>query len=412
MKITLTADKLATALDFVAEAVPKKSPTPILGHCAIAVTDDRITFTTTDLDFALAAEVDVAGGETGAITAPCLRLKGLVAALPATVEITLTLVDGRLTVTSGRGRWSLPTLSIEDFPRITPPDDLVTEFTLAQAEAQRIIKRVEYAISTEETRYYLNGIFLDHPVGKLVAVATDGHRLAHIAVEHELIDGPLPPVIVPHRAVEVLAKLAHEGNVKVRYCNRCIEASAARFTLTSKLIDGTYPDYRRVIPVISENAATVESASLLGAIERLAAVSESVNASTIGLEWSDNAFSVSLTREPETGSEQIEPVSVTGSGRVAAKAGYLIDQLTALDAKTVVIDHIGGASPIRITRADEPTTTTILMPMLWERPATQAAATSAKQPRRAAKRPRRAAKRARKKRKEVVIQQTTNPTSP
>ena len=303
------------------------------------------------------------------MTAPCVRLKNLIDALPPTAEVTLALDGARLRVTSGRGRWSLPTLPALDFPVLTPPADAAATFTLPADEAQRLVQRVSFAISQEETRYYLNGAYLHATDGKLCAVATDGHRLSEMVIAVD--PGSMPNVILPTKAVDALDQLLRIGDVTMRVAAERVELTAGGHRVITKTIDATYPDYAKVLPAVGDNAVSVDANALLGAVKRLQAVLEiRAKGKAVGLQWGDGSFSICLPHAGDAdGCEDIDPISCTGTGRVAVQVHYLVDQIEALDGDTIVMDVNGGCYPLRITRPNEPTTTTILMPLRWDLPA-------------------------------------------
>ena len=371
MKISLCAGQFADALDFIFAAVPKRSTIPILGHAKIAIADGKLTITGNDLDIELSAEIKTSDGEPGSTAVPCARLKKLFDELQRSAEVTLAQIDDRLHVTSGRGHWSLPTLPVEDFPRLDPPTDGAASFVVPSEETRRLVKRVGFAVSTKQMQLYLNGIFLTRRRGKLTAAATDGHRLAETVVE--LDPGSKLDVIVPPKAVAALNEIARSDHVAVNVTDTRIELARSGRRVVSKLIDGGFPDYAYLLPDVSENVVMASASAVLHAIKRLSAVAKAKDANAIGIEWREGSLTFCLAREAGIGTEEIEPISCIGAGRFAAQAHYLIEQLEALDAETLAIDHSGNGSPIRLTRPDEPATTTILMPLTWERPAAQPA---------------------------------------
>jgi DNA polymerase III subunit beta len=268
-----------------------------------------------------------------------------------------------------------------DFPVFNPPGADAAVFIIPKDEARRLVRRVAFAISKEETRYYLNGVYLTNDKGQLCTVATDGYRLSKATVAVD--PGTMSSVILPAKAIAALDQLARGGDVTVRVTQQRVELVADDRRVVSKLIDATFPDYARLLPATSNNSVTVEAEALLSAARRLNAILEAgAKDRAVGLSWDDGKFSVSLPREDDAGVEEVEPIAIFGSGRVAVQAHYLIEQIEALDGETVVIDHASAAAPISITRPDEPATITISMPLRWARPAVEA---PAEQPRRRAK---------------------------
>jgi DNA polymerase-3 subunit beta len=221
------------------------------------------------------------------------------------------------------------------------------------------VRRVEHAIATEETRYYLNGMFLHRLDGKLAAVATNGVELARTVID--LDPGQDRKVIVPTKAIGVLNEMA--GAVEVRADDRKIALRGGSCQVISKLIDATYPDYERVLPGEIESSVEVAAADLLASIERHKAAAEIDNA--IGLTWADGVLSTCLSRNEDGAVEELETISSSGEGRVAASATYLLETVQALDAETIMIEHEDHGTPIRITTAAEPESVMIIMPMQW-----------------------------------------------
>jgi DNA polymerase-3 subunit beta len=175
------------------------------------------------------------------------------------------------------------------------------------------------------------------------------------------------------KAVAALNEIARSDHVAVNVTDTRIELAGSGRRVVSKLIDGGFPDYAYLLPDVSENVVMASASAVLHAIKRLSAVAKAKDANAIGIEWREGSLTFCLAREAGIGTEEIEPISCIGAGRFAAQAHYLIEQLEALDAETLAIDHSGNGSPIRLTRPDEPATTTILRPLTWERPAAQPA---------------------------------------
>jgi DNA polymerase-3 subunit beta len=367
--LTVQAKTFTTALDFLSGAVVKKNaPLPILTCVKLAADDGRLTLTTCNLDLLLSAGAKATIEAPGVACVPHGRLAGLIAGLPADADVVLRLEDSRLYIKSGRGHWRLPAGAPLEFPVIDSIAAGAATFVLPGAEARRLIERASPAIGEDMRRFYLTGLHVAHRAGKLVVASTDGHRLVE-AMSACVDPGLIPAVTLPRKTIELLDEIAATGDVTVRLTDRLVELAGGALLCRSKLIDATFPDYTRVIPNPSSNTVIAEAATVLAAVERLAAVAEGIEAAkSIGIEWAGGHFSVSLSRAPDEGREEIEPVSIGGSGRVAVQAGFLKQHVEALDAKIIRIDHAGGGSAVRIERADEETTVSVIMPMFWEAP--------------------------------------------
>ena len=253
---------LLKALAHVQSVVEKRNTIPILANVLIAVRDSRLTLTATDMEIAVVEDVAATTSRTGACTAPAATLYEIVRKLPEGAEVELEHHggDAQLALRSGRYATSLVVLPTEDFPSMTA-GSLPHRFAVSALALRGLIDRTRFAISTEETRYYLNGIYIHAAetdgTRVLRAVATDGHRLAR--VEEPLPDGAggMPGVIVPRKTVAELRKLLDEvsGDVSIALSDTRIQFHVDGITLTSKLIDGTFPEYERVIPARQRQGA-------------------------------------------------------------------------------------------------------------------------------------------------------------
>ena len=255
MKITIDRAALLKPLAHVQSVVERRNTIPVLANVLINASDGQMSLTATDMDMDVVETVGCSVAEPGTTTVPAHTLYEIARKLPDGAEVELSVAgdSNRMAIRAGRSNFSLPTLAVEDFPALTG-DELPTSFVLSAADAKTLIDRTRFAISTEETRYYLNGIFLhetkanEMPV--LRAVATDGHRLAR--VQMPLPDGAagMPSIIVPRKAVTEIRKLLEEtdGDVKITLGENKLRCSFENTVLTTELIDGTFPDYERIFP--------------------------------------------------------------------------------------------------------------------------------------------------------------------
>ncbi|HEU0017107.1 MAG TPA: DNA polymerase III subunit beta, partial [Methyloceanibacter sp.] len=266
MQFTIDKPSLTKALTHVASVVERRNTIPILSNVHLATRNNELKLTSTDLDMEIVETVPARAKGEGATTVPAHMFHDIVRKLPegSDIEIARDGDQGRLTITCGQARFSLQTLPADDFPSLSV-DDLGHAFTMPAIDLKRLIEKTRFAISTEETRYYLNGIYLHaaESGGKPVlrAVATDGHRLAQVQLPLPAGAKDMPGVIVPRKTVAELAKLAEDGDgdVRIELSPSKIRVSTARVVLTSKLIDGTFPDYERVIPQGNDKTMEVDN---------------------------------------------------------------------------------------------------------------------------------------------------------
>src|SRR5579875_1633562 len=280
MKFKADRATLLKALAHIQSVAEKRNTIPILANVLIAVRDGRLSFTATDMEIAVVEEVAAATSRNGATTAPAATLYEIVRKLPdgAEVELDHPGGDAQLALRSGRYATSLVVLPVDDFPSMTA-GALPHRFHLPAQQLRGLIDRTRFAISTEETRYYLNGIYLHAAESDgtkvLRAVATDGHRLAR--VEEPLPEGAggMPGVIIPRKTVAELRKLLDEasGDVECALSDTRIQFTVGNVQLTSKLIDGTFPEYERVIPRDNDKVLRVGKKDFAEAVGRVAAIS-------------------------------------------------------------------------------------------------------------------------------------------
>lgn len=372
MKATIERATLLRCLSHVQSVVERRNTIPILSNVLIeAEGDSSLKVMATDLDLQVVEHMDASVEDAGSITVSAHLLFDIARKLPEGSQVSLETAENRMAVKAGRSRFSLPTLPRDDFPVIVE-GDLPTSFELPAKTLAELIDRTRFAISTEETRYYLNGIFFhvsdeDQPV--LKAAATDGHRLARFTIARpEGADG-MPDVIVPRKAVAELRKLLEEsidGNVQID-----LSASKVRFTLggeggvvlTSKLIDGTFPDYSRVIPTGNDKLLKLDPKSFFAGVDRVATIAtEKTRAVKMGLDKDKITLTVT---SPDNGvaSEEV-PAEYSSDGfEIGFNAGYLKDILSQIDSDVVEIHLADPGAPTLIRKDENAPALYVLMPM-------------------------------------------------
>ncbi|HJS86088.1 MAG TPA: DNA polymerase III subunit beta [Acetobacteraceae bacterium] len=372
MKFKADRASLLKALAHVQSVVEKRNTIPILANVLITVRDGTLTLTATDMEIAIVEDVAASTTRPGACTAPAATLYDIVRKLPDGAEVELEHPGGEAQLALRAGRYStkLVVLPTEDFPQMTA-GALSHHFTLSAQQLRGLIDRTRFAISTEETRYYLNGIFLHAaevegtPV--LRAVATDGHRLAR--VEQPLPEGArsMPGVIVPRKTVGELRKLLDEvsGDVKIGLSDTRIQFRFENILLTSKLIDGTFPEYERVIPRGNDKVLRVGKADFAQAVARVAAISAEKQR-PVKLEVAPDALVLSAS-SPESGvaREELDSGQVEyGSAplEIGFQARYLND-ITDQISERVEFRFADGAAPTVVVDGADESALYVLMPM-------------------------------------------------
>lgn len=370
MKFVIERANLLKTLSHVQSIVEKRNTIPVLSNVRIEALDDGISFKATDMDTEITEIVDAKIIETGATTAPAHMLYDIVRKLSDGSQVELTYPDekGQLTIASARSKFSLSTIGVEDFPVISG-DKLPTNFIMAKDELKDVIDRTQFAVSTEETRYYLNGLYVhakkEGASSVLRTVATDGHRLA--CVESPLPQGAenLKGVIIPRKTVSEIRKLLDDNsveNVTVEISENKVRFNLTDITLTSKLIDGTYPDYERVIPTDNDKNLELNVKDLASAVDRVSVVAERTRA--IKMLTHQNKVTI-MTSSPDLGnaSEDLDAKYDSESLEIGYNFRYLLDILAEVKGETVRISFADASSPSVIHDTSDASAIYVLMPM-------------------------------------------------
>jgi DNA polymerase-3 subunit beta len=337
--ITVAREALLPALGLVTKAVERRSNIPILQNVLIETAKDGLTIVGSDLDTEIRAGVAARSAEGAGFTVNATTLHDAVRKLPDGVEIGLAIEPNAVVVTGGRAKFRLQTLPAADFPAMTT-GDLPHAFTLPAATLARMIDAVDFAISTEETRYYLNGIHWHADGDQLACVATDGHRLARLRID--LAATALPGIIIPRRAVGLIRSLIGDkpaGDIDIKLSDsKIMFADATGRTLLSKLIDGTFPDYRRVIPSNNGNAFVIGRAALTAALDRVMTMATG-RGSAVKLSFAADGGPLTLAASnPDSGSATDEVAIDSCDGQtveIGFNGRYALDMLAALTADKV-----------------------------------------------------------------------------
>jgi DNA polymerase-3 subunit beta len=369
MKLTIERAALLRALNHVQSVVERRNTIPILSNVLIEAKDGSLGLTATDMDIAIVERVTADVGTSGATTAPAHTLYDIVRKLPdgAQVDIEASGEGDRLTLKSGRSRFTLSTLPTDDFP-VMSGGDLPHEFQIDADALRGLIDRTRFAISTEETRYYLNGIYVHAADGDpqmLRAVATDGHRLARVEIPLPDGAGGMPGVIIPRKTVNELRKLIEEvnGGVDITLSDTKIRFAFGDAILTSKLIDGTFPDYERVIPSGNDKIMTVDCSDFAEAVDRVSTIAtEKMRAIKMKLEGDQ----MELSASSQENGQAVEEVGID-YGKDAIEIGfnarYLLDIAHQVEGDTAEFVMADAASPTIVRDPKDPGALYVLMPM-------------------------------------------------
>jgi DNA polymerase-3 subunit beta len=370
MKVTIERSAFLKALNHIQSVVERRNTIPILSNVMIDAAKGRLKLTATDLDMEIVETLAADVLRNGAATAPAHMLYDIVRKLPEGAQVQaelLTSEGGRLAVSAGSIRFELACLPKEDFPQMTA-GALPFRFRLATGELKKLIGRTRFAISTEETRFYLNGIYLHaHKEGKreMRAVATDGHRLARFQMELPEGAGDMPGIIVPRKTVVELARLLDdiEGTIEVSLSDTKIQFATDGIELTSKLIDGTFPDYQRVIPTGNDKVLTLDAREFAQAVDRVSTISaDKTRAVKLGIARDKLTLTV-INPDSGTATEDVGASYSASPLEIGFNARYLLDITGQIEGKEVRFQLSDAGSPTLIEDAEDPGTLYVLMPM-------------------------------------------------
>ncbi|MCG8595753.1 MAG: DNA polymerase III subunit beta [Kiloniellales bacterium] len=370
MKLTIERAALLRSLGHVQSVVERRNTIPILANVLIEAEGGKLRLTATDMDLNIVDEVEAEVGDAGATTAPAHTLYDIVRKLPdgAQVELTTSGDGGRMVLRSGRSEFTLATLPKEDFPAMGS-GDLPQSFRLAADALRDIIDRTRFAISTEETRYYLNGIYLHAAEADdtkvLRAVATDGHRLARFQMPLPEGAADMPAAIIPRKTVNEVRKLIDETEnpVTVSLSDTRIEFAFDATLLTSKLIDGTFPDYQRVIPAGNDKMMEVRCKDFAEAVDRVSTIS-SEKSRAVKLSVHGGSLTLSAN-SPENGTA-VEELEIDYGGQdleIGFNSRYLLDIAQQIEGEGAEFAMADASSPTIVRDAADGNALYVLMPM-------------------------------------------------
>jgi DNA polymerase-3 subunit beta len=331
MKFTVSREDFLKPLQLVVGVVERRQTLPILSNVLIQLADGRLSLTGTDLEVEIVGRLSLTSpAENGEITVPARKLMDICRSLPDGADITLSEDEGRVLVTSGRSRFTLSSLPANEFPSVDDGPGK-REFVINQADLKQLIAHTSFAMAQQDVRYYLNGMLMEVGDHRVRVVATDGHRLAMMDVEVPSLDGELTQAILPRKGVVELSRLLSEdGEVSVVLGNNHIRVATDDFRFTSKLVDGAYPDYDRVLPKGGDKQLTGDRDGLRSAFSRTAILS---NEKYRGVRLLLSQGLLTLVANNPEQEEAQEDVTVDYSGdelEVGFNVSYIIDVLNVL----------------------------------------------------------------------------------
>lgn len=352
-------------LQVVIGIVERKQTLPILSNVLIENQDGKIRFTTTDLEIQITTTIDIGtkSGQSTAFTVGGKKLQEILRVLPDQSKITIDTKENKAQIKTNKSRFSLQTLPAQDFPKLSNQLDNAKKIVLPQKELKNLLLSVQYAMAQQDVRYYLNGVLLIVDGDKLKAVATDGHRLAYNA---GVIDGHYDKqeIILPRKAVMELSKLLADSDesVELEFSQQQVKANFSGVTLITKIIEGKFPDYERVIPKYN-NHLNMERAVMQQALQRAAILSNEKFRGVRFVLTEKNLSIISSNSEQEEAQEEIETDYHGEALDIGFNVNYLMDGLNNISSSTATFSFGDPNSSILMTTPEKQEFRYVVMPM-------------------------------------------------
>ena len=365
MKFTISREKFLQPLQLVVGAVERRHTLPILSNVLIKVSEDALWLTGTDLEVELISSIALEGEFTeGETTVPAKKLLDICRGLNEGSDISFTVDGNKAIIRSGRGRYSLSTLSANDYPNLEDWEGEV-EFEVTRSDLKQLIDSTAFSMAQQDVRYYLNGMSLETEGNIVRSVATDGHRLALSKLESESLNLPSRQVIIPRKGVLEISRLIEDDDkgLKIQIGSNHIRIFSQEFIFTSKLVDGRFPDYRRVLPKDCDKSVSSGKETLKQAFSRVAILSNE-KFKGVRLNLDENELKITANNPEQEEAEEIVDVAYSGESlEIGFNVAYLIDVLNALKAEEVTIALSDSNSSALIEAAGDSSAQYVIMPM-------------------------------------------------
>lgn len=364
MRLSFQREELLRPLSLVSGVVERRQTLPILSYVLLQQREGRLTLTGTDLEIEVVADLPAQKGDDCALTLPARKLLDICRALPAGVELSLQKQAEKVTVKAGRSRFSLLTLPPTDFP-IIDVTGWERALTIPQATFKTVLEKTQFCMAQQDVRYYLNGLYLELEGSRLRAVATDGHRMA--LCDAVLVDKTTEPrhAIVPRKGIQEINRVLDDSaaTAEVQFGPNHVRIATPGVAFTSKLIDGRFPDYAKVVPTQQNKLLELKRGEFLEALGRVAILSnEKYRGVRMGLESGRLTLSAH-NPEQEEAVEEMEVVYEGEALEIGFNVNYLTDAVAAIRAGEVIVSLGDPTSSCVIYAKDDKSTQYIIMPM-------------------------------------------------
>ena len=370
MQFIVKRDILLKSLSFVQGVVEKKNTLPILSNILIEAKDNKLVLSATDMDLSITEKIDCVIIEEGSTTVSAHTLYDIIRKLPDNSEVEIICNDGKImTLRAGKSKFSLGCLPKDDFPLIEI-GNLENELTINSGHLLKLINKTRFAISNEETRYFLNGIYFHSKKqdnnNLLSLVATDGHRLAKFDyIEKEKKIDELPGIIIPKKTVNELFKILidYEGDININLDSNKIVFFVGNSILISKLIDGSFPDYNRVIPSDNNNLLKINRHEFSLAVDRVSTITSEKSPVIKFTLLKDIMNMSSVNSESGTATEDIATKYSGDKLEIGFNSKYILEMINNLEDEEIILNFKDSSSPVTAVEESNPGLIYVLMPM-------------------------------------------------
>ncbi|MDB5804857.1 MAG: dnaN [Betaproteobacteria bacterium] len=363
--VTAERDALLKPIQTVSGIVERRHTLPILSNLLLKKTGNELSFLATDIEVQISTKAQCEAGQDVATTVAARKLLDILRALPASSTISLELNNKKLNIKAGKSRFALQTLAAEDFPTVAQATDFKAGFSLPQKQLKSLIALVQYAMAQQDIRYYLNGLLLIADKSQVRVVATDGHRLAYAALPVEGASAEKVEVIIPRKTVIELERLLEDSDelIRVDIASTQVRFQFGNVELVSKLVEGKFPDYNRVIPQGYKNHFSISREELIGCLAR-AAILTNEKFKGVRCVVADNSLKISCTNTDQEEAQEEAEVEYKGDPvDIGFNVTYLLDVLNHLKSENITISLGDANSSALITSPENAEFKYVVMPM-------------------------------------------------
>jgi len=364
MNFNIKRSDLLPCLQRVSGNIDRRQTLPILSNLLFDIKPNSFSVTTTDMEVELVVEVEVKLGESTRLTLPARKLFDICRSLPNDSELEFNIKDEKAYIESGKSKFTLATLPAQEYPVIDINEETI-DFNLSYDKLIGLLENTQFAMAQQDVRYYLNGLMLEISSGNLKAVATDGHRLAFDETDVETSSNEDRQIIIPRKGVTELIRLlqSSQNEANIRVSKNHIQVTSGKLSFTSKLIDGKFPDYQRVIPELSETIVVADREELKNSLARVSILSNEKYRGVKMIFSNDSLRVLAHNPEKEEAEEEVNIVYQGDEMEIGFNVSYLIDALTAIDNKKVKLSILNPNSSCLIISEKKSRSQYVVMPM-------------------------------------------------